>query len=201
MTHTPIGRREFVTLLGAGAAMSSGAWPLAAQQRNVPVIGWLSSRSAATDALVQPAFHKALNAQGFVEGRNVTVEYRYADAQVERLPALAADLVRRRATVIVVVGDTRRAIRAVQAASATMRIVGILASDPITEGWVTSINRPGGNITGVITFRTAMAGKRLGLLHDLLPRAATISVLVNPTEDGTQQQIKDVQDAAFQLGL
>ena len=96
MTHTPIGRREFVTLLGAGAAMSSGAWPLAAQQRNVPVIGWLSSRSAATDALVLPAFHKALNAQGFVEGRNVTVEYRYADGQLDRLPAPGADRAPRR---------------------------------------------------------------------------------------------------------
>ena len=91
MTHTPIRRREFVALLGAGAAASTGAWPLAAQQSNMPVIGWLSSRSASTDALVLPAFHKALNAQGFVEGRNVSVEYRYADAELDRLPALAAD--------------------------------------------------------------------------------------------------------------
>src|SRR6266550_2645506 len=113
--YNPMRRREFITVLGSAAA----AWPRAAraQQQAMPVIGWLSSRSAAIDALVLPVFHRALNLQGFIEGRNVTVEYRYADAQLDRLPALAADLVRRRAAVILVIGDGRRGIRAVQSAS------------------------------------------------------------------------------------
>ena len=190
-------RREFITLLGGAAA----AWPLSvrAQQRAVPVVGWLSSRSAAIDALVLPTFHRALNAQGFIEGRNVTVEYRYADAQLDRLPALAADLVRRRAAVIIVIGDGRRGIRAVQSASATMPIVGFVPDDSVREGIVASINRPGGNVTGVIAFQSQVVGKRLGLLHDLLPSATTIAVLVNP--DNPQQQTADVQDAARVLGL
>jgi putative tryptophan/tyrosine transport system substrate-binding protein len=143
-------RREFITLLGGAAA-----WPLSAraQQRPaVPVIGWLSSRTAATDALVLPAFHRALNAQGFVEGKNVSVEYRYYDSQFDRLPALVADLVGRRAAVIVAVGDGPPTMRAIQAASATMPMVGF-TTDPIKEGFARSLNRPGGNVTGVIVFQ------------------------------------------------
>src|SRR5438094_5211221 len=156
----PMQRREFITLLGGAAS----AWPRAAraQQRTVPMIGWLSSRTAATDALVLPPFRHALNAQGFVEGRNLTVEYRYAESQLDRLPALAADLVGRGAAVIVVVGEGRRAALAVQAASAKTPIVGFLGLDPVREGLVASFNRPGGNITGVVVFQNEVGGKRLG---------------------------------------
>jgi putative ABC transport system substrate-binding protein len=142
-------RREFIAGLGSAAA-----WPLAARAQErpaVPVIGWLSSRTAATDALVLPAFHRALSAQGFFEGQNVSVEYRYTDSQLDRLPALVADLVRRQAAVIVAVGDSAPTIRAVQLASATTPIVGFM-TDPIKEGIASSFNRPGGNLTGVIAF-------------------------------------------------
>jgi putative ABC transport system substrate-binding protein len=193
-------RREFITLLGGAAA-----WPLSAraQQRPaVPVIGWLSSRTAATDALVLPIFHRALNAQGFVEGQNVSVEYRYSDSQLDRLPALVADLVGRRAAVIVAVGDGSPIIRAVQAASATTPIVGF-ASDPIKEGFAGSLNRPGGNVTGVATFQNlgGLVAKRLGLLHDLLPKAITIAALANPALPSGKQQLADLQAAARVLGL
>src|SRR5438477_4280693 len=141
-------RRQFVAGLGSAAA-----WPVVAraqQRAALPVIGWLSSRTAATDALVLPAFHRALNAQGFFEGRNVAVEYRYTDSQVDRLPALVADLLGRRAAVIVAVGDGVPTIRTVQAVSPTIPIVGFVGSDPVRDGIVASINRPGGNVTGVI---------------------------------------------------
>jgi putative ABC transport system substrate-binding protein len=196
-------RRKFIALLGGTAA----AWSLAAgaQQRSaVPVIGWLSSRTAATDAFVLPAFHQALNAQGFVEGQNVSVEYRYTDSQLDRLPALVADLVGRRAAVIVAVGNGTPTLRAVQAVSVTTPVVGFFGIDPIKEGIATSLNRPGGNFTGVIVFQ-AQAGlvtKRLALLHDLLPRATRIAVLANPAEvPFGEQQLADVQNAARVLGL
>jgi putative ABC transport system substrate-binding protein len=189
-----IRRREFITLLGGAAA----TWPLAAraQQRAVPLIGWLSSRTAATDALVLPPFRQALNAQGFVEGRNLTVEYRYAESQLDRLPALAADLVGRGAAVIVVVGEGHRAALAVQAASATTPIAGFLGLDPVS-----SFNRPGGNITGVVGFQNEVGGKRLGLVRDLLPHATTIAVLIQPGQPNTDLQMSAVQDAARLLGL
>src|SRR5262249_31447015 len=201
MTHTPIGRREFVALLGAGAAVSSCAWPLAAQQRNMPVIGWLSGRTAAADAPLMPGFRQGLNARGFVEGRNLTIEHRYADLQPDRLPALAADLVRRQASVVVVVGESIRGPRAAQAASATIPIVAILGPDPVKDGFAASINRPGGNITGVISFPSLVAQKRLGLLHDLLPRANMIAVLTNPADESSEEQATEVRDAARILGL
>jgi putative tryptophan/tyrosine transport system substrate-binding protein len=162
----------------------------------------LSSRTAATDALVLPAFHRALNAQGFVEGQNVSVEYRYYDSQFNRLPALVADLVGRRAAVIVAVGDGPPTMRAIQAASATTPMVGFTA-DPIKEGFARSLNRPGGNVTGVIVFQNqeGLVAKRLGLLHDLLPKAITIAVLANPTQPAGEKQLTDVQDAARVLGL
>src|SRR5262245_24318442 len=192
-------RRKFITLLGASAA----AWPLAvgAQQRNMPVIGWLSGRTAAADALLMAGFRQALNAHGFVEGCNVTIEYRNADLQFDRLPALAADLVRRQASVVVVVGDSIRGPRAAQAASATIPIVAVLSRDLVKDGFAASINRPGGNITGVIPFQQVVAQKRLGLLHDLLPRANMIAVLLNPAEESGEQQATEVLDAARILGL
>ena len=193
-------RRTVIVGLGSAAV-----WPVVAraQQGAMPVIGWLSSRTAATDALVLPAFHRALGAQGFVEGRNVAVEYRYTDSQLDRLPALVADLVARRADVIVAVGDGVPTIRAAQAASPTTPIVGFVGSDPIKEGTATNINRPGGNVTGVIVFQNqpGLVAKRLGLLHDLLPKATTIAVLANPTQPAGEKQLAEVQDPARVLGL
>jgi putative ABC transport system substrate-binding protein len=190
-------RREFIALLGGGAA----AWPFAARaQQPVPVIGWLSGRSAAADAQVLPAFRKALNAHGFVEGRNVSVEYRNADLQLDRLPALAADLVRR-AAVIVAVGSGTVVARAVQAENAAVPMVIIFGADPLQSGIVRSINRPGGNVTGVTNFHPQLVQKRFGLLHDLLPRARLVAVLANPAEEEIEQQTADVRDAARVLGL
>jgi putative tryptophan/tyrosine transport system substrate-binding protein len=191
-------RRTFIAGLG-----STAAWPLAAhaQQAAGPVIGWLSTRNSLTDSLVLPTFRQALNAQGFVEGRSVTVEYRYADAQLDRLPALASDLAQRRVAVIVAVGNAIAAARAAQAASETIPIVGIFGEDPVGAGLLPNINRPGGNITGAIPFIGQVVGKRLGLLHDLLPHATTIAVLANPTDGGYNSQMAGLQDAAHVIGL
>jgi putative ABC transport system substrate-binding protein len=193
-------RREFITLLGGAAA-----WPLAAraQRPAMPVVGWLSSRSAGIDALVLPAFRQALNAQGYVEGRNVTVEYRYADGFSDRLPALATDLARRRVAVVVAVGASVSGTRALQAATTTIPILAIFGSDPTESGYVASLNRPGGNVTGVVVMQSqvGLGSKRMGLVHDLLPRAATIAVLVDPQQDSAAAQTTDVQEAARALGL
>ena len=192
-------RREFITLLGGATA----AWPLVAraQQPAMPVIGWLSGRNSETDALILPTFRQGLNAQGYVEGRNVTVEYRFADGQYDRLPALASDLVRRPVAVIVSVAATDLMTRAVQAASTTIPIVFVTGGDPVESGLVPSLNRPGGNMTGVTSFSRELVQKRLGLLHELLPRAATIAVLVNPTDATVVSETTGVPEAAHVLGL
>ena len=190
-------RSEFITLLGGAAA-----WPFAAgAQQAMPVIGWLSSRTSETDALVLPAFRQGLNAQGYVEGRNVAVEYRWANAQDDRLPALAADLVRRPVAVIVAVGNSVPWTRAAKAANTTIPIVLIIGGDPVKLGLVANLNRPGGNITGVTTFMQILGPKRLGLLHELLPRATTIAVLVNPSLPGSTSEAADLQEPARALGL
>jgi putative ABC transport system substrate-binding protein len=191
-------RRDFVTLLGGAAT-----WPLAARaQQPLPVIGWLSSRSAATDALVMPAFQRALNAQGFFEGRNVTIEYRHADAQLDSLSALAADLVSRRPALIIVAGDSARGTAAVQAMSAAVPILTFVSNEAIKAGIVAALNRPGGNVTGVMSYHQQVVAKRLGLLRDLLPRATKIAVL-HQTDlgEGGEQEIEDVQEAARSLAL
>ena len=193
-------RRDFITLLGGAAA----SWPLAAraQRSATPLVGGLSSRSAAANSRFLPAFRETLGAQGFAEGRNLIIEYRYADAQIDRLPTLAADLISRRPAVIVAVGSAIPATRAVQATGVSVPVVGIFGGvDPVKAGLVASLNRPGGNITGVITFLSQIGAKRLGLLHDLVPQAKTIAVLTNPAEQSTQQQMKEVQEAANALGL
>src|SRR5215470_8857103 len=190
-------RRDFIKVIGGMAV----AWPTAAraQQQAIPVVGWLSSRSAAIDALVLPMFQRALSAQGFVEGRNVTVEYRYADGHVDRLPALAADLLRRRPAVVITPGDSAAGTRAVQAGSATTPILGFFNTrDPV---FFASFNRPGGNISGVSVFQTNVTGKRLGLLHDLLPHATTAAVLLNPNTAEAELQTAEVQDAARPLRM
>jgi putative ABC transport system substrate-binding protein len=193
-------RREFLTFLSGAAA----AWPLAAraQQAAIPVIGWLSTRSAPTDALVLPVFRQALNEQGYVEGRNVRIGYRYADGQLDRLPALAAYFVRDQSVAIAIaIGDGAQGARAVQAINAAIPIVGIFGPDPVKEGVVPNLNRPGGNVTGVRVFQSLLVPKRLALLHELLPHSTVLAVLVNPLQDTAASQTSDVQETARTLGL
>jgi putative tryptophan/tyrosine transport system substrate-binding protein len=192
-------RREFITLLGGTAA----AWPLAAgaQQPTMPVVGWLSSRNSETDALVLPAFRQGLNAQGYIEGRNVTVEYRWADGQYDRVPEFAVDLVRRSVALIVAVGSAGTLeTRVAQAVGTTIPIVFLFSEDPVQERIVPNINRPAGNITGVIGFLGQLGPKRLGLLHDLLPHATTIAVLANPSAMSVSEAT-DLPEAARALGV
>jgi putative tryptophan/tyrosine transport system substrate-binding protein len=192
-------RREFITLVGGAAA----AWPLAAraQQPTTPVVGWLSSRNSETDALVLPAFRQGLNAQGYIEGRNVTVEYRWADGQYDRVPEFAVDLVRRSVALIVAVGSAGTLeTRVAQAVGTTIPIVFLFSEDPVQERLVPNVNRPAGNITGVIGFLGQLGPKRLGLLHDLLPHATTIAVLANPSAMSVSEAT-DLPEAARALGV
>jgi putative ABC transport system substrate-binding protein len=190
-------RREFITLLGGAAA-----WPLAAraQQRALPVIGYLGAQSADDDSkfLIVP-FLQGLKESGYVEGQNVAVEYRYAENQYDRLPALAADLVRRRVAVIVAV-DTPAALRA-KAATTTIPIVFATGGDPVALGLVASLNRPGANVTGSAALVSELSPKQLQLLRDLLPNAALFGVLADPAFQATQSTIAGLQAAARTLGL
>jgi putative tryptophan/tyrosine transport system substrate-binding protein len=190
-------RRDFITLLGGAAA----AWPLAAhaQQPPMPVIGFLSSLSlAATERLVA-AFRQALKESGYVEGQNVAIEYRWAEGQYDQLPALAADLVRRQVAVIAATGGPASGLAA-KAATPAIPIVFVSGGDPVKEGFVSSLNRPGGNATGVNVLLTAMEGKRLGLLRDLVPTASLIAVLLNPTNPPFDAQLSDIREAARAAG-
>jgi len=179
-------RRDFITLLGGTAVLA----PLAAraQQPVMPVIGFLRSTAAAGSVHLVSAFRQGLNDAGFVEGQNVIIDYRWADDQDDKLKGMAADLVRRR--VAVIVGNTP-STRAAKAATATVPIVFVMGSDPVRAGLVASINRPGGNVTGVVFTTGDLTAKRLGLLHELVPKAAVIAVLLDPKYPELELVAKD----------
>jgi putative tryptophan/tyrosine transport system substrate-binding protein len=193
-----MGRREFVVLLGGAAA----AWPLAAraQQRTMPAIGYLSSASPNQDAGRLRGFRQGLRETGYIEGQNVAIEYRWAEEQTDRLPALAADLVSRKVAVIAMAGQVLGAFAA-KAATTSIPIVFLTGADPVAIGLVTSLNRPGGNLTGVTTLSVELEPKRLELLQGLVPSATTIGALVNPTNPNTEIEARGLQEAARALGL
>jgi len=191
-------RREFISLLG-GAAV---AWPVAAraQQPVLPVIGFLSSTSSKGYTPYLAAFREGLREGGFVEGQNVTIEYRWADDHYERLPELAADLVTRRVALIAAAGGSPAALAA-KSATTTIPIVFQIGVDPVKAGLVSSLNQPGGNITGFANLALEVGPKRLELLHRLVPNATNIAVLVNPARSNVEAETKDMQSAANKLGL
>jgi putative ABC transport system substrate-binding protein len=192
-----IGRRKFLATLGGAAA-----WPLAAraQQPAMPVIGFLHTRSQEAYPSYA-AFLKGIEQTGFVEGQSVRIEYRWAAGQYDRLPAMAADLVRRQVNVLVA-GGGEPSPRAAKAATSTIPIVFVIGSDPVKAGLVESYRRPGGNITGINILTDLLEAKRLGLLHDLVPEAATVGFLWNPRfASAAENQMADAQEAARALGL
>ena len=194
-----LGRRDFITLLGGALA----TWPLAAraQQPTMPVIGFLDPRSHHTLADQLRAFRKGLKDTGYVEGENVAIEYRWAEDQYDRLPALAAELVRRRVAVIVTNGGSASAFAA-KAATTTIPIVFSVGEDPVRLGLVASLARPGGNLTGINLVISELTTKRLGLLRELVPGAARVAVLVNPANTANAETtLRDVEPAARAMGL
>ena len=191
-------RREFITLLGGAAA----AWPVAAraQQSVTPVIGFMSGRSPAELEYLVKAFRTGLNELGYVEGRNVSVEYRWADGHYDRLPALAAELVGRRVAAIAATGGSVSGLAA-KAATATTPIVFSSGGDAVKLGLVASLNRPGGNVTGVNLIFGALGAKRLELLRDLIPQATTIAMLVNLNYPSASTEVQETEAGARSLGL
>ena len=192
-----IARRQFISALGGAAALPVAA---RAQQPTLPVIGFLHPGSASGNEDRVDAFRRGLAENGYVEGRNVTTEYRWADGQYDRLPALAADLVRLRVAVIAALGSSAPG-RAAKAATATIPIVFQTGGDPVEEGLVASMNRPGGNITGASRMNVATDSKRLEILYDTVPNASVIACLVNPTSPRSASQVKQIQNSARSLGL
>jgi putative tryptophan/tyrosine transport system substrate-binding protein len=191
-------RREFITLLGGAVA----TWPLAArgQQLGMPIVGFVTNRSAEASVRQAAAFRKGLNETGYVEGQSVMVEYHWLDGQYDRLPALMDDLVRRRVAVIATFANAPAL--AAKAATTTIPIVFGVGQDPVRMGLVASLARPGGNATGINFFNQEAVAKRLGLLHDLVPKAVRIAVLVNPTNtSATEPTLREIREAARVLGL
>jgi len=193
-----IARRNFITLLGGAAA-----WPLAAraQQATVPVIGALITPSPAEYASRMEEFRRGLGEAGFTEGRNVAIEYRWANNELDRLPALVADLVGRKVAVILVTGNTIVALPMLKAATRTIPIVFTTGSDPVSLGMVASLNRPGGNVTGVTAMSVELGPKSLELLHEIVPGAGKIGLLVNPDNAGIDVMRRLTQAEAGRLGL
>jgi putative tryptophan/tyrosine transport system substrate-binding protein len=192
-----IRRRKFIFTLGGAAA----AWPLAAraQQPAMPVVGFLGAGSAVPLRQQIAAFREGLRAGGYIENQNVAVEYRFAEGQFDRLPALASDLVHRQVNVLV--ASTNQGALAAKQATSTIPIVFSVGGDPVEFGLVTSLNRPGGNMTGVYQFAGDLETKRLGLLHELVPNVRTVAVLVNPDYSGAERQLRDVREAAPRLDV
>jgi ABC-type uncharacterized transport system substrate-binding protein len=191
-------RRDFIKAIVSSAA---AAWPFAtsAQQLAMPVIGFLHTGSPRPYQHLVDAFHQGLKETGYVDGQNVIIEFRWADGQNDRLPAMVADLIRRKVNVIAAV--TTPAALAAEASKTTIPIIFDTAGDPVRLGLVASLNRPGRNITGVAWLGSELVAKRLGLLRDLIPTATAIGLLVNPSDPRTKVQVKDMQEAAHALGL
>jgi putative ABC transport system substrate-binding protein len=190
-------RREFITILGGAAA----PWPLAAraQQPAMPVVGFMmaGSRAALRDEIA--AFEVGLREMGFTEGQNLALEYRFAEGQFERFPAFASDLVQRRVSVIA--ASSPQGALAAKRATTTIPVVFSIGADPVEAGIVSSLSHPGGNVTGVYQFTAGLESKRLGLLHEMVPKAQVVGVLVNPNYAAAESQLRDVQDSAAHLGL
>jgi putative tryptophan/tyrosine transport system substrate-binding protein len=192
-----VNRREFITLLGGAAA----AWPVAAraQQPALPVIGFLSSLAHSDLGLVLPGLHRGLNDAGFVEGRNLAIEYRWAEGDYQRLPTLAAELVNRKVAVIAAISGTPAALAA-KAATTTIPVVFAIGGDPVAPGLVTSLSRPGGNVTGVSFYSSPVVTKRLDLARELVPEGSRIALLTHPENPPSVEEGRAVQAAAAALG-
>jgi putative ABC transport system substrate-binding protein len=190
-------RREFITLVGGTAVF----WRLAARaQQSAPIIGFLNSASPAAFAHFVAAFRRGLNEIGYVEGQNVAIEYRWAESQFDRLPGMASDLVRRQVAVIAATGSPAAA-HAAKAATTSIPIVGFLSGDPVADGLVASLNRPGGNVTGVSMFAAVLGAKRFELLRELVPNSAVVGLLVDPdSPDQSKRQLSGAEAAARAIG-